>query len=61
MRKSNLFIIEEFVILNLEVFNIFNDLHHVIIGIYLIMQYDITISNLAMNWDDDNNYEISLH
>ena len=42
---------------NLEVFNIFNGLH-VIIGMDLIMQFGITISNLAMDWDDDNNYEI---
>ena len=42
---------------NLEVFDIFNGLH-VIIGMDLITQFGITISNLAMDWDDDNNYEI---
>ncbi|CEP09195.1 hypothetical protein, partial, partial [Parasitella parasitica] len=42
---------------NLEVFDIFNGLH-VIIGMDLIAQLGITISNLAMDWDDDNNLEI---
>jgi len=42
---------------NLEVFDIFNGLH-VIIGMDLITQFGITISNLAIDWDDDNNYEI---
>lgn len=42
---------------NLEVFDIFNGLH-VIIGMDLITQFGITISNIAMDWDDDNNYEI---
>ncbi|CEP14384.1 hypothetical protein [Parasitella parasitica] len=41
---------------NLEVFDIFNDLH-VVIGTDLITQLGITISNLAMDWDDDNNIE----
>ncbi|EPB92027.1 hypothetical protein HMPREF1544_01090 [Mucor circinelloides 1006PhL] len=42
---------------NLEVFDIFNGLY-VVIGMDLITQLGITISNLAMDWDDDNNIEI---
>jgi hypothetical protein len=42
---------------NLEVFDIFNGLH-VVIGMDLITQFGITISNIAMDWDDDNNLEI---
>lgn len=42
---------------HLEVFDIFSGLH-VVIGMDLITQFGITISNLAMDWDDDNNFEI---
>ncbi|CEP16040.1 hypothetical protein, partial, partial [Parasitella parasitica] len=38
-------------------FDIFSNLH-VVIGIDLIAQFGITISNLAIDWDDDNNLEI---
>ncbi|KAK4517143.1 glutamate--cysteine ligase [Mucor velutinosus] len=41
----------------LEIFDIFSDID-VVIGMDLIMQIGITISNMAMDWDDDNNPEI---
>jgi transposase InsO family protein len=40
-----------------EIFDIFSDID-VVIGMDLIMQIGITISNMAMDWDDDNNPEI---
>ncbi|CEP16404.1 hypothetical protein, partial, partial [Parasitella parasitica] len=40
-----------------EIFDIFNDID-VVIGMDLIMKIGITISNMAMDWDDNNNPEI---
>ncbi|CEP18551.1 hypothetical protein [Parasitella parasitica] len=40
-----------------EIVDIFNDID-VVIGMDLIMKIGITISNMAMDWDDNNNPEI---
>ncbi|CEP08004.1 hypothetical protein [Parasitella parasitica] len=41
-----------------EIFDIFSDID-VVIGMDLIMQISITTSNMAMDWDDNNDTKIS--